>query len=480
MKQLILLFLLITHFAYSQTVYQINDVEKPAEPSGGVSMLNHFISSNIEIPIRQASKGINSRVFVKGVVELDGSMTGLEIVRGIDSISNQEAIRLMSLYKAWKPALIKGAAVRQSLIYPLTFKIDKVANFDSTLNARIYYLDKNETRTEQAEGAKYRIVIPVDLYGYVNQDLQYQTLKGGKWKTSNTFAIKKSEKWVNLNEENKPDSILVTHISVPNNELNRPFQEVTLKKDGRLWAYTDYDSKGRPILTKSFYLNGVLKKTDVHSDSLLLRTRWFEKGLISSVVQFYDDSRRNSPLVIKGVWDKDGIPLLKDGNGWCRIPSISYRGPEVWEEGVVVNGYKSGKWVGKLKDSTLFYQEVYDAGVLLQGISFQGGQQVDYTEEIQQPQFEGGVAKMYQFLGQNISYPTYAAKAGVRGKVYLSFVVCEDGSLCDYEVVKGLESSIDNEAVRVVKKMSGKWTPGLERGRKVRVKYYLPVNFQLN
>ena len=480
MKKLISLLLLATHLAFSQTVYQINDVEKPAEPSGGVSMLNHFISSNLEIPIRQAYKGINSRVFVKGVVELDGSMTGLEIVRGIDSISNQEAIRIMTLYKAWKPALVKGVAVRQSLIYPLTFKLDKITNFDSTLNARIYYLDKNETRTDQAEGAKYRIVIPVDLYGYVNQDLQYQTLKSGKWKTSNTFAIKKSERWVNVNEENKPDSILVTHISVPNTELNRPFQEVTLKKDGRVWSYTDYDSKGAPILTKTFYLNGALKKSDVHMDSLVLRTRWSEKGLISSVVQFPGGPLKNSPLIIKGAWDENGAPLVKDGNGWCRMPSGFYRDQEVWEEGVVVNGYKSGKWVGKLNDSTLFYQEVYDAGLLLQGTSFLAGQQIEYTEEIQQPQFEGGLAKMYQFLGQNISYPTYAAKAGVRGKVYLSFVVCEDGSLCDYEVVKGLENSIDNEALRVVKKMNGKWTPGLERGRKVRVKYYLPVNFQLN
>jgi TonB family protein len=479
MKKLILLLTFISHHAFSQTVYQVNEVEKTAEPSGGVSMLNHFISSNMQIPILQASRGINSRVFVKGIVEPDGTMTGFEIVRGIDTIYNQEAIRIMSLYKAWKPALIKGAPVRQSIIYPLIFKIDKTIDFDSTLNAKIYYLDKDERPTDKPEDARNRIVIPVDLYGYVNQDVQYQTLKGEKWKTANTVAIKKNEEWVKTNEPNGPDSVAVTRISIPNTELNKPFQEVTLKKDGRLLSFTDFNSLGSPVLTKSFYLNGALKQTDEHRDGKVLRTRWFQKGTINLVTEFHEGPGENSGLVIKAVWDKDGLALVRDGNGWARIPSNSYQGQEVWEEGNVTNGRKSGKWVGKLKDSTLVYQEAYDAGSLLQGISFANGEKIDYNQEYQQPEFEGGLNGMYRFLAQNISYPVNAAKSRIMGKVVLTFVVCEDGSLCDYEVSKGVERSLDNEALRVVKRMSGKWKPGLMKGRKVRVKYHLPVNFQL-
>jgi TonB family protein len=76
-------------------------------------------------------------------------------------------------------------------------------------------------------------------------------------------------------------------------------------------------------------------------------------------------------------------------------------------------------------------------------------------------------------------YPEQASRAKVKGKVMLAFTVCEDGSLCDYVVEKGVAPSLDNEALRVVKKMSGKWQPGKLRGRNVRVRYRLPVNFDM-
>ncbi|WP_149241100.1 energy transducer TonB [Dyadobacter sp. 32] len=479
MKGLLLLLCLISYCAVSQHVYQVNEVETAAEPSGGVSMLNHFISSNMHLPIREASKGLNSRVFVKGIVELDGSMSGLEIVRGIDSICNKEALRIMSLYSAWKPALVKGAKVRQSLIYPVTFKIDKIANFDSTLHARVYYLDKNEIQTNEAGGAKNRIVLPVDLHGYVNQDIQYQTLKGGKWKTSTTFPVQKSEKWVKTNEGMKRDSILVTQISVPNAELNKYFQEVNLKKDGTLWSYTDYNSHGSPILTKTYYLNGVLKQTDEITEGRLLTTRWFNSGILQSVTESQSEVLKMSPLIIKGVWDQQGNAIVKDGDGWCKLPSESLGGRQVWEEGKVEKDLKTGKWVGKLADSTLVFEEYYDAGNLQNGTSFENGTQTAYSSSIQQPEFAGGITNMYRFLAQNIQYPSNASKSRISGRVMLSFVVCEDGSLCDYKVEKGRGFGLDDEALRVVKKMNGLWEPGRVRGKKVRVKYNLPVNFQL-
>jgi TonB family protein len=107
------------------------------------------------------------------------------------------------------------------------------------------------------------------------------------------------------------------------------------------------------------------------------------------------------------------------------------------------------------------------------------GEKISYKNKALQPKFKGGLPEFYKFLGQNIKYPSEAARNRISGRVYLSFVVCEDGSLCDYEVVKGVRRDLDNEALRVVKSMSGKWEPGVMRGQKVRVKYNLPINFQL-
>ena len=128
----------------------------------------------------------------------------------------------------------------------------------------------------------------------------------------------------------------------------------------------------------------------------------------------------------------------------------------------------------------MYIDELYSDGVLSKGTVYDKGDVRTYTEAGVSPQFKGGLPALGQFLSQNLRYPAEASRRNVSGKVYLTFVVCEDGSLCDYEVIKGIGSGCDEEALRVVKEMSGKWQPGVQRGKKVRVKYNLPVTFMLN
>ena len=95
------------------------------------------------------------------------------------------------------------------------------------------------------------------------------------------------------------------------------------------------------------------------------------------------------------------------------------------------------------------------------------------------PEFPGGPQAMYKFLGENIKYPVIAQENGIQGRVVCQFTVNKDGSLVDIEVVRsGGDASLDKEAVRVIKSMP-KWTAGKQRGKPVRVKYTLPVNFKL-
>jgi protein TonB len=101
-----------------------------------------------------------------------------------------------------------------------------------------------------------------------------------------------------------------------------------------------------------------------------------------------------------------------------------------------------------------------------------------FTVVEQNPEFPGGMAALGQFLGKNIRYPPAASRANVSGRVFVSFVVNTDGSIQDVAVLKGLGFGTDEEAMRVVKAMP-KWRPGKQSGRPVRVKYNLPINFQL-
>ncbi len=96
----------------------------------------------------------------------------------------------------------------------------------------------------------------------------------------------------------------------------------------------------------------------------------------------------------------------------------------------------------------------------------------------QKPQFAGGEAAMYKWLGDNIVYPPAAAEEGVSGRVVVEFVVGKDGSISNVRVVRSRHTALDKEALRVVKAMPN-WIPGRNNGQPVKVTYTLPVTFKL-
>src|SRR5690554_4517484 len=106
------------------------------------------------------------------------------------------------------------------------------------------------------------------------------------------------------------------------------------------------------------------------------------------------------------------------------------------------------------------------------------------TEDIfvvveQQPEYPDGVEAMMKFLVDSVRYPIEAQEKGIQGRVIVNFVVNKDGSITDVNVVRGVDPSIDAEAVRVIESMP-KWKPGKQRGKEVNVRYTLPVSFKLD
>lgn len=94
------------------------------------------------------------------------------------------------------------------------------------------------------------------------------------------------------------------------------------------------------------------------------------------------------------------------------------------------------------------------------------------------PEFPGGNEAMMKFLSENIEYPKIAHENGIQGRVILSMVVEKDGSVSEVKAVRGVDPSLDAEAIRVIESMP-KWTPGKQKGKEVRVGYTLPVVFRL-
>lgn len=94
------------------------------------------------------------------------------------------------------------------------------------------------------------------------------------------------------------------------------------------------------------------------------------------------------------------------------------------------------------------------------------------------PEFPGGQGALLQYLAKSIKYPVIAQENGIQGRVTCTFVVNKDGSIVDAEVIRGVDPSLDKEALRVINSMP-KWSPGKQRGKPVRVKYTVPVTFRL-
>ena len=104
--------------------------------------------------------------------------------------------------------------------------------------------------------------------------------------------------------------------------------------------------------------------------------------------------------------------------------------------------------------------------------------EVPYQAVEQMPQFPGGDAELMKYIQDHLKYPVIAAENGIQGRVIVRFVVSKTGEIQDVTVLRGVDSSLDKEAVRVIKSMP-KWIPGKQNGNNVAVYFTVPVMFKL-
>lgn len=102
-----------------------------------------------------------------------------------------------------------------------------------------------------------------------------------------------------------------------------------------------------------------------------------------------------------------------------------------------------------------------------------------YFNIIEDPaEFPGGDRALYNFISKNVNYPVIAQENGIQGKVYVKFVVNQQGKVSDGQVLRGVDLSLDKEALRVINSLPD-FKPGKQRGKPVKVFYNAVINFQL-
>ena len=248
-------------------------------------------------------------------------------------------------------------------------------------------------------------------------------------------------------------------------------------KDGKrkLIAYTyinsPYIENGLQGSYIEHYHNGHRKYIRTYNNGKLTGEclSYYPNGKLYSIVNYKDGGG-----YLQQCNDSTGKVLAENGNGkWIKVNAdFSYLA-----QGPVKDGVEDGGWTGTVTDGQT-EKAVYQNGKLISGIDFDKVASQIYTAVDVQPQFPGGDIEFSRYIARNVRYPRAALENKVIGRVILTFVIEKDGTLTDVKVLRGVGSGIDEEAVRVLRACPP-WNPGIQKGKKVRVQYSVPIQFNL-
>jgi TonB family protein len=136
----------------------------------------------------------------------------------------------------------------------------------------------------------------------------------------------------------------------------------------------------------------------------------------------------------------------------------------------------SGKWEFEVVTDSLGNTFLVEKEII-QPKSLNTNEEIFFIVE-EMPEYPGGETALRQFMATAVKYPDDAVTKGIQGKVYVTFVVSTDGSVANAKIARGVDPSLDTEALRVVNSLP-KWKPGKQKGLAVNVSYTVPINFVL-
>ena len=208
-------------------------------------------------------------------------------------------------------------------------------------------------------------------------------------------------------------------------------------RDSTITTYNELSyKKTGPVLEKNFY-------------EILLDSCYFENGkIVGERIGYYESG--------KVKYKFQYIDALKEGDQFYYLENGELEKTEFYTKGDLVST-KVKNVVTIEKDKN--YDNVF-------------------TVVEKMPEFPGGMEGLMEYLSKSIKYPHQARELGVKGKVYIQFIVEKNGSITELDVIRGIGEGCDEIALQAVEDMPT-WSPGEQRGIPVRVRFVLPVNFTL-
>lgn len=224
----------------------------------------------------------------------------------------------------------------------------------------------------------------------------------------------------------------------------------------------------------SYYENGNRKYIVNYANKKKsgIEYNWYENGKLKSEIEYFENSKGKVESKINNFWNPKEERIVADGNGDYEDKSEYNE-----ESGKIKNGEPDGTWTGKNFKKKSSFIEMYQNGKLLSGITTDSlDVKHSYGVKNLEPSPKNGINSFYSYIGKSMNIPI-AARNKVSGRIYLSFIVDEEGNLVEPKILKGVGYGIDENALQLIKDAK-KWNPGKIRGIPVRVLYKLPITIK--
>ncbi len=296
---------------------------------------------------------------------------------------------------------------------------------------------------------------------------------------NNELILSPTDKFVYLdstNQETKSKNYVYLRVIKDSKILKKSYaiQEYYRSGEMRMEGNSETNNGNTKAGIFTYYYKNTNKKSltnYVKGRANGINLEWYENGNKKSEGEYIEDEKKMTPIhKINQFWDVNGVPKVVDGNG-----VFEDKDENEYSKGEIKNGFKEGQWEGSLKNSQITYKEIYKSGKLISGESIDKDNiTYNYTEIETKPEYKSGITGFLKYVQKNYRLPN---QKGLNGKVYVTFVVDKDGKIVEPKVLRDLGYGTGEEAIRILNNCD-EWTPGEQRGRKVRCSFSLPISIQ--
>ncbi|MCY7352092.1 MAG: energy transducer TonB [Cytophagaceae bacterium] len=341
---LLLLLIRVALPVFSQSPsYEAFEVDSAAHPKGGMNTLALFVQTNLRPPVAALAAGLKGRVYVQGVVNPDGRMSDLTVVRGLRPDCDREALRVLALFGAWQPALKNRQVVRQKVSVPVDFRFAPVL-WAYKDGQKIEYIGENDQLVSDEKLAVYQVITPIDSSGNLTGDVIIYKPNESRKPVATNKLTRTFIKTIG-GEAAPEDSAQFVRVALVGQNKALLGEVRHFHKTGELYSVATY-AQGRPVgETKYYYKNGAVSEwltysTNNPNEYDLLR--WYANGQIRQGLSVaWQDGQRQEKLT--SFWLPNGQLMVSQGTGQFK-DSTEFHSERILETGRYLNGIKDGHW----------------------------------------------------------------------------------------------------------------------------------------